>query len=460
MGLIQAPGQEQRLSQAVMQALNVLQMPLPELYQYISSCEMENPLLDVSTPEMMALELPREQEQEDVIWEESDPIFSAYHNAEQKRETSAEFPDYGENFYSVLHHQISEEDKLPSSLLPLCHFLVDCLNERGYLEEPVELLAESYGTSVENMTQALYALQEMSPAGVGARSLQECLILQLLQSPDFNGYTVKLIKEGLELLAANDLRSIAKLLSLPRTEASKCCDAIRRLNPIPSRGYDTGERVSYVIPEAEIQREGDHMVVHYNDAAIPRISINQEYREMLEASANPQLVQYLKQNLASANQLIREVSGRKRTVLRVLDSLIRRQSAFFDRGFEALVPLMPSEIAEELGVNRTTVSRAIQGKYILTPMGLLEIKRLFSARSSAAGEESAASVRERIKVLIAAEDSLAPLSDEKLCQALQALGVSISRRTVAKYREGMGIPPAAQRKKRTTWALPEAVYHG
>ena len=263
MAIVQSASQKQSLSQTMAQALAVLQMPLPELYQYISSREMENPLLDVTVPEIMAVELPYAQEPENVIWEEAglDALFPVRRGVNQ-HETGSEFSTYEENFYT------------------------------------------------------------------------------------------------------------------------------------------------------------------------------------------------------SANQLIREVSGRRRTLLRVLESLIHHQAAFFDQGFEALEPLMPSEIADELGVSRTTVSRAVQGKYILTPMGPQEIKRLFSARSSAVGEKSAASIRERIKALIATEESSIPLSDEKLCHALQALGVTISRRTVAKYREGMGIPPAAKRKKRTTQISLEAAYHG
>ena len=446
MALIQSPSQRQTLSQAMTQALAVLQMPLPELYQYISNAEMDNPLLDISMPDIMSAELPQNGSAEDIIWENEDFVQSPYKHKDL--DASADFLYAGkDNFFSFLHHQLAEDANILPSLLPLCHFVVDSLNARGYLEDSSSYLAELCGVSEEDMTQAVYAVQELDPTGVGAHSLQECLILQLVKTSDFNAHTVKLVKEGLNYLAVDDIRAIAKLLNVSKSEAAACCAAIRRLNPIPSRGYDTGDVTSYVIPEAEIFREGDRLVVHYHDGALPQISINSEYKTMLAESDNPQLVQYLKQHLNAANQLIQEVSGRKRTVTRILECLTQRQRNFFESGFSGLVPLMPSDVAEELGVSRTTVSRAVREKYVMTPVGLLEMKRLFSFRAPALGEESTASVKARLASLIAAEDTRAPFSDERLCESLQAMGITISRRTVAKYRESMGIPTAARRRR-------------
>ena len=447
MSLVQSQRQRQILNQRMAQSLTVLQMPLTELYRYLSEQAVQNPLLDVDMPEILSVELPRSAEPEDVIWRSDDADFIPEH-ARRKTdgETRAEPVDRGERFTELLRRQLFEERRIPKDLLPLCLFLVDSLNRRGYLDDPIELLAEVAEARVEDMTQALYILQEMSPAGVGARSLQECLILQLVQTQDFSAETVKLIKDGLDLLAANDIRAVARLLNVGKDEALRCCAAIRRLNPIPSRGYDTLDDAAFVIPEAEVSRENGRWTVRYHDSALPRVSVNREYREMLERTDDPQLSDYLREHLTAAKHVTRELEARKRTVLRVLECLVERQSAFFTQGFAALSPLTISEMADELGLHPSTVSRAVQGKYLMTPAGPVELRRLFSAHASPDGAVSTAGAKERLNALIAAEDRAHPLSDEKLCQAMQALGIPLSRRTVAKYREAMGIPAAAKRR--------------
>ena len=440
--------QQQVLSQNITESLTVLQMPLIDLYDYISEKAMENPVLDVKDPELLCSELPQISDADASVWESGNSSFYAPRKTPEL--SSGPLTDLitrpSGDFSEMLHHQLALEHRIPSDLLPLCDFLVECLDRRGYLTDSLDFLAEFTETSVDRITQALYALQEMTPAGVGARNLQECLILQLVKTEEFNPLTLKLIREGLELLAGNHIRSIARLLKVSEAEALECCAAIRRLEPIPSRGYNTGDKHSYVIPEAEVLWENGRLVVRYNDHAIPQIHINDEYRKILNQSTDSETTAYLRRHLASADFLVHEITWRKNTVLRVLEYLIAHQQAFFLKGFSALTPLVLADVAEALELSPSTVGRAVRGKYIVTPQGTIEIKQLFSVRASTGGESSAAAVKERIRTLVMAEDRSYPLSDEKLCAALQALGISTTRRTVAKYRNSIGIPPASRRR--------------
>ena len=332
MELVHEQNLRQTLNQTMIQSLAVLQKPIFELYQYISEKVLENPVLDVEAPEAITVELPQYASAERLIWETD---YSG-NRSERWQGISDQSPpepaDQRDGFTEMLHLQLQEERMIPRELLPLCHFLVDSLNRRGYLEDSIELLAEIAGASISDMTQAMYVVQELTPTGVGARTLQECLVLQLVQTKDFNASTLKLITSGLDLLAANDLRAIAELLGVGRTEAAECCAAVRRLNPIPSRGYRTGNDNIFVIPEAEVLREEQRWVVRYNDRALPKLGISPDYEAMLRQSDDPQITAYLKRQMCAARNLIHEVDARGTTIMRVLECVIRRQRAFFEQG--------------------------------------------------------------------------------------------------------------------------------
>ena len=445
MELVQKQSLRQTMSQTMIQSLAVLQMPIVELYPFISERVLENPVLDVEAPASMSVELPQYLTPRRLIWETD-------YSGERSERSPDDFPqepfEAQDDFREMLHLQLGEERMLPPDMLPLCHFLVDSLNNRGYLEDPIELLAGIAGVPAADMTQAMYAVQELTPTGVGARTLQECLVLQLVQTPDFNASTLKLVTAGLDLLAANDLGGIAALLGVGRAEAESCCAAVRRLNPIPSRGYRTGSDSIFVIPEAEVSAEGRRWAVRYNERALPKLRIHPDYEAMLRRSDDPQLTEYLKTQMDRAHELMHMIYARESTLVRVIECIVQYQSEFLMRGFEALRPLSIGEVAEDLDLSPSTVGRAVQGKFILTPQGMLELKRLFSGPASADSAVSAAGARERLRALVKAEDRRDPLSDERLCSAMKALGVPISRRTVAKYRAELGIPPAAKRKQR------------
>lgn len=425
----------------------ILQMPLPELYTWLSDQADRNPLLDVEAPELLRMPLPRDTEPKETGWEDdADFIPDQLRRQQEAEEGYPEPVERSENFRDMLRRQLLEERDIPPHLLPLCYFLVDSLDRRGYLEDSLDLLAELNGATIDDMTQALYALQEMTPPGVGARTLQECLILQLIHTKDFCAGTVKLIKSGLELLAHNSVRAVAALLGMNEEEAQRCCAAVRRLNPIPSRGYDTDEAEVFVIPEAELQRQGETWIVRYNDAALPRVRLSDEYQTMLAQSDDPQLRAYLDEQRAAARDVMGGLEQRRETLTRILELLIRHRGAAFSQGRSAIRPLPCDNVAEALGLPTADVVRAVHGKYLATPYGAMELKRLFSAPVPVKTPVSPLSGKERLRSLIAAEDKTQPLTDEKLREALKALGIELSLGTVANYRRALGIPAASKRK--------------
>ncbi|MBR4425536.1 MAG: hypothetical protein IKS66_06295 [Oscillospiraceae bacterium] len=426
----------------------LLQMPLPELYTWLSDQADRNPLLDVEAPELLRVPLPRDEGSKETGWEDDDADFipDQLRRQQEAEECYPEPVERGEGFRDMLRRQLLEERDIPPHLLPLCYFLVDSLDRRGYLEDSLDLLAELNGATIDDMTQALYALQEMTPPGVGARTLQECLILQLIHTKDFCAGTVKLIKCGLELLAHNSVRAVAALLGMNEEEAQRCCAAVRRLNPIPSRGYDTDEAETFVIPEAELLRQGAGWAVRYNEAALPQVRLSDEYQAMLERSDDAELKTYLDAQRADALEVMAGLEHRREVLTRILELLLRHRGAAFSEGRSAVRPLPCDNVAEALGLPTAEVVRAVHGKYLMTPYGAMELKRLFSAPAPTKTPVSPVSSKERLRSLIAAEDKTEPLTDEKLRQALQALGIELSVGTVANYRRSLGIPAAAKRK--------------
>lgn len=299
-----------------------------------------------------------------------------------------------------------------------------------------------------DMEQALYIVQSLQPTGVGARSLTECLLLQLAQGKNFNVRTVRAARDGLELIAKNDAAGLAKLLSCTKKEAQTVAGVIRNLNPIPSRGYGSTRIVPYQIPEATVWIENGQLCLELNRRFLPRLSINQEISSLF-AQDDESGREYLKKNTDTAMQLIRCVENRQSTMERLLQEIVRYQQGFFLHG-TPLKAMTMGELAERLGVSVSTVSRSVHGKSIVFQGRTLPIRDLFTVKlTTAQGEElSSAEIKRQISRLIQNEDSCKPLSDESIRLTLGTMGFPISRRTVAKYRDELGIPGSSQRRQR------------
>ena len=450
MGIELAPIQTLKtiLSPALLQSLQCLQFSSYELNEYAQEAALSNPLLDVevSRPEPEPLHAA-ELEEPDAEW---------YSRAFRERRYSAGALPINESllaaqeqsFTEYLSSQLRQMPLLRAEELNLALLLVACLDSRGYLSCRLEDLAQEFDLSLPELEQALYVVQMLDPPGVGARSLSECLILQLAQGPHFNGLTVRMARDGLPLLAARNYARLSKLFHVKETEIRQAADVLMALNPIPSQGFGSGAASVYRMPDAIVERENGRLTVSINQRSLPRITIHQEYAALAKTSDDPEVNRYVKEKLSAAQGLISSVQARCSTLQQLIAALVEYQQDFFLRD-QDLKPMTLQQLADRLGLNVSTVSRATQEKYLLFNGRTIPLKTFFSVSIPAKGGAAAVSphaVKQRIARFIQDEDKSSPLSDEALRLALDSSGIVISRRTVAKYRVELGLPSAAARR--------------
>jgi RNA polymerase sigma-54 factor len=331
--------------------------------------------------------------------------------------------------------------------------LIDALDEDGYLttslEELLELFPEEIELEADELSIALKHLQNMEPAGVGARDAAECLSLQLKALPEstpFRGEALKLVQHHLPLLAARDFGKLKRLLHTDDACLRCVRTLITSLNPRPGAGFSKTE-ANYVIPDVVVRKLRGRWIAALNDAAMPKLRLNRIYADILtrnREASNQQLAAQLQE----AKWLIRNVQQRFETILRVSQAIVDRQRHFFEHGEVAMRPMVLREIAEILGLHESTISRVTTQKYMLTPRGTYELKYFFGSHvaTDTGGAASATAIRALIKQLIAAEDPKAPLTDSRIADLLGDQGILVARRTIAKYREALQIPPVNVRK--------------
>ncbi|WP_294456828.1 RNA polymerase factor sigma-54 [uncultured Allofournierella sp.] len=467
MELIQQQEQRQVLSQGLRHSLEILQMPVLELQEFLQEKALENPLLELELPQEMHLPDPAESTAEErggeadrweatgsesaAVWDlpagEGLGEWNRGGDGEWDRMAALADPaDRGESLAEALHEQLLRMPGLTDELRRLADYLAECLNENGFLEFSLEDLAADRGVSVFEMEQALYVLQSLQPAGVAARTLPECLVLQLAQTKDFNEYTVRLVRQGLELLAKNNMTAIARLLECTPAQAQAAARAVRALNPRPAQGYGAGP-LAYQIPEAVFRRENGQVVIELERRLAPRLQLNEQNCTLLQQSGTPEAKTYLKERRAEAQQLMRAVAERESTLVRLLRQLARDQQDFFLQG-GPLKPMTLTQMAQSLGLSLSTVSRAVQGKILQFEGRSLPLKRFFSAGVPVeGGQVSSESIKRQLQRFVQAEDPAKPLSDEALRAALEAVNLPVARRTVAKYREELGIPSSSARRR-------------
>ena len=405
------------LTQTMRQSLDCLQLSAPELTEYVQEVALSNPLLDVQSPTYYETELPSET-------------------------APAE-----KTFRDHLTEQIGQMKLVDDELLRLCRFLIDCLDERGYLDCPLEELSREFDIPLFSLEQALFAVQMLDSPGVGARNLSECLTLQLAQGRSLDPLALKIARDGLELLGKRDFSGLAALLGVSVGEAKAAASKVLALNPIPSCSFAGSEQIAYVAPDAEFSVQQGQLVIELNERILPRLSVNAEYAALMNTSDDPEVQRYVKEKLSEAQALIKGVHTRCDTLVQMLTLIGREQHGFFCGG-EALLPVTMQQLSEKMGVSTSTVSRAAQNKYIQFQGRIIPVRSFFTTAIRPDAAVSSHAVKQRLQSLIRAEDPAAPLSDEALRLALSALGIEVSRRAVAKYRAEMGIPSSSQRKKR------------
>lgn len=324
--------------------------------------------------------------------------------------------------------------------------IIDGLNEDGYLAESLQDICAALGVDLEIGEQVLHRIQTLDPPGVGARNLSECLVaqLRLLPPSEARDAALALIELGLEQLARADAAQLAQQMGRSRETVSKALELIRDLNPRPGTAVP-GQATEYVVPDALLIRREGRWRVELNSAVTPRLKLNEEYTRLLR-DANARSPQ-MQAQLQEARWLIRSLSVRNDTLTRVAQAIVDRQHDFFDAGDEAMSPLVLREIAEEVDMHESTISRVTANKYLHTPRGTLPLKYFFSSQIPARdGGRSSIAVRALIRKLIDRENPQRPLSDQKIAAILTEEGIQVARRTVTKYREAMRIPASYDRK--------------
>jgi RNA polymerase sigma-54 factor len=340
---------------------------------------------------------------------------------------------------------------LPPAVREAADSIIGNLEDTGYLSTSIEEIASRDSLAAADLEAALKAVQSCDPAGVGARSLQECLLLQLESRNAKGGVAWQIVENHLKLVESRSVKELAKLLGRPQEHIQIALDVIRKLDPKPGLRY-SGPGAREVEPDVEIFKDGETWVVQLSDEDVPQLRLNGSYRRMLEPdnSSDKTTRNYVRERFNSALQLIRNIEQRRQTILRVCQAIVRRQIEFLEQGPDALRPLMIKEVAEEVGVHPSTVSRAVSGKYVHTPQGVFELRYFFSeaVQGPSGGGIPLQTLKRMVKKMIDEEDPAKPLTDDLIAARLKDLGIDVTRRTVAKYREDLKIPSTHHRRVR------------
>lgn len=449
--------QQLALTPQLQQSIRFLQLSAQDLETEVAQALQENPLLErdeeYDTDANAALAPSTIEGQEDRWMMNHSPGRRQFDGEDDGERPEAELP------LTLVDHlqeqlrltRVSERD------FALVTLLIEELDDSGYLATSLEDILLSLPTelevSLDELTTALRLLQSFDPVGVGARSLAECLLLQLKQMGGSEEEDLEVLecartiaREHLGVLATGNLNKLRDILGVPMPVVRAAHALLLRLEPRPARNW-AGEAADYVTPDVVVRKSGGRWVAILNPAVVPRVRINAVYEELLAQSA---VSAELQAQLQQAQGLVKSVNQRFVTILRVAQAVVDEQTAYLEQGVQALRPMVLRDIAQQLGMHESTVSRATRHKYAQTPWGVVELKQFFStALQTDDGEStSATAVRSMIAKLVSEEPAHKPLSDAKIADLLAAQGVVIARRTVAKYREAAGIEPAIMRKAR------------
>jgi len=453
-------GQSLTMTPQLQQAIRLLQLPILDLNAQIQEALEENIMLEMEDlPDVPRTSADSTAEVEtikaDEQWESraAERTQDSGWNGEGRPIT--EFADEsGETLHEHLYWQLEMENFTIREAL-IGEALVDSINDDGYLisdvEDIISGLDEQPPVTIDEAEQVLARLQHLDPVGVGARSLSECIIRQIEQlEPETPGYQLALdIAAGhLDLVASRDYGELRRGLRTSEENLHEALALVRACNPKPGLAVSPAA-AQYVIPDVFVRKVDNRWQVEISPTGVPRLSVNQQYAKLLRGSGEHAV---LKTQLQEARWLIRSLEIRNETLLKVATSIVKRQTDFLEHGDESMKPMVLRDIAEEIGMHESTISRVTTNKYMHTPRGVVEFKYFFSSHlSSASGEDqSSTSVRAKIRKLIGSENLAKPLSDSKITNLLKDEGISVARRTVAKYREAMNIPSSSDRRNRET----------
>ncbi|HYC89769.1 MAG TPA: RNA polymerase factor sigma-54 [Thermoanaerobaculia bacterium] len=467
------------MTPSLQQAIKLLQLSKLELQEVLNQELLENPLLEESAEELVKSEetqaeetkseneqaaeppaVEAKKEEKDSFDEiDYDAYFQDYieygYNPRGMGEEHEEFPIENTltrppNLSDHLTWQLSMSDASPRTK-EIAGFIIGNIDEDGYLRASNEEVAASGGYALEEVEAAVSAVQSLDPIGVGARDLRECLLLQLRFLEIDAPLVEVIIRDHWEEFMQRKFVALAKTLGIDMKTLEGIVELIKHLDPKPGRKY-SNERAIYVEPDVYVHKVGDEYVIVLNEDGMPKLRINSGYRSMLnsmDSKSDGETVNYIKDKIRSAVWLIKSLDQRQRTIYKVAESIVKHQREFLERGIDFLRPLVLRDVADDIQMHESTVSRVVSNKYMHTPRGLFLMKYFFhSGIDSDTGEDiSSLTVKKKIQSYIENEDPRKPLSDSKIMKILNDEGINIARRTVAKYRDELNIPSSTDRKQ-------------
>ena len=476
--------QQLLMTPQLQQAIKLLQISRMELEQFVAQQIAENPCLEEgqseSPEEAAAVERERERTEEQVVNEtmrQAETIvdstggedkgesnwdtMASYQDmstssttASRKQASDDEHPNY-ENMVSkvgtlqeYLMAQVGELD-FDETEKQIATVIIGNIDDRGYLTVSTQEISENEGFDLEAIEDVLDTIQRFDPLGIGARDLKECLYIQVRNAGLKNGIVERIIENHLPELENRNFVAIVKAMKISLEEVIESVQIIADLEPVPGRQFGVND-AQYIVPDVYVFRLGTEWVVNLNEDGLPRLQVSDFYQGMMNnKKSNGDDKNYINEKVRSAEWLIKSIRQRQRTIFRVTESIVKRQIDFFDHGIEHLKPMILKDIAEDIGMHESTISRVTNNKYVHTPRGVFELKYFFnSSVTRADGQDLASeSVKRMISELVKAEDARRPLSDQKIVEILEEKGIQLARRTVAKYREQLHILPSSKRKK-------------
>ena len=465
--------QQLAMTPQLQQAIRLLQLSTLELQQELQQALESNPLLEQidtheeidtrETQDSETLDTADALEQKEMPEElPLDASWDTIYTAGTPSGTSGDYIDdelpvyQGETTQTLQDYLMWQVELTPFSDTDraIATSIVDAVDDTGYLTVPLEDILESIGDEeidIDEVEAVLKRIQRFDPVGVAAKDLRDCLLIQLSQFDKTTPWLEEarlIISDHLDLLANHDFRTLMRVTRLKEDVLKEAVNLIQSLDPRPGQSIQTGEP-EYVIPDVLVRKHNGHWTVELNSDSIPRLQINQHYASMCNNARNDGDSQFIRSNLQDAKWLIKSLESRNDTLLRVSRCIVEQQQAFFEQGEEYMKPMVLADIAEAVEMHESTISRVTTQKYLHSPRGIFELKYFFSSHvnTEGGGEASSTAIRALVKKLIAAENPAKPLSDSKLTSLLSEQGIMVARRTVAKYRESLSIPPSNQRKQ-------------
>ncbi|MBD3421411.1 MAG: RNA polymerase factor sigma-54 [Chitinivibrionales bacterium] len=462
---------KQNLSFQMIQSLKLLQVNTLQLEQMLKTELEMNPVLEMQEDMELEQEEPEEKQEEEeetpaeeeeleveedeIDWEEylEDGFDIGSRMSEEttgKEETYEPTPVYEANLQEHLENQLAER-KVPEKVELLARFIIGSLSGDGFLRIDINDIAEFTKESIYDVEEALNVVWNMEPAGVGARTLQECLILQLRKRGMTDSLAMRILSEMWDLFERMKIPEIARQLNVDTSEVQAALNVVKTLNPKPGYLLNSNNAAA-IIPDLIVEKVDGEFIAILNDRSVPMLHINKAYADMIRrgSKVNAEIKKYVREKLNNATWLIRSIEQRKSTMLKVMYSIIKHQKQFFENGPPNLNPLKLQDIADDIEMHISTVSRVTNGKYVQTMHGIFELKHFFTEAmgTDAQGVDvSAERIKNRIKELVEKENPKKPLSDQKISDMLKREDLKVARRTVAKYREQMRILPARLRQK-------------